>query len=94
MLPSWDAVVDAEGEAIPPAGQFTQPGGWPGAWGDGIQPDLLRRAVELQDMLHGPFSRMAGVATLAILMLCADEDVLRTTRRFLAQPAPPPPIDL
>lgn len=155
MLPSWGAVVDAEGEPIPPAGQFTQPGGWPGAWGEGIQPDLLRRAVELQDLLHGPFSRMAGVATLAILgnrqmspvtvvrtgdeypddraamanqkgdslvpyrrtldwggqpyanrvvafggkverhaMLCADEDVIRTTRSFLAQPAPPPPVDL
>jgi len=67
MLPSWPAVVDAAGAPLPDDRQFLGPGGWPGAWGVGIQPDMLERAVELQDLLHGPFSRMPGVATMAVL---------------------------
>lgn len=154
MLPSWNAVVDPAGNPAPEDQQFVRPGGWPGPWGVGIQPDMLQRAVEFQDMVHGPFSRMTGVATLAVLgnrqlspvtvtrtgdrlpddrksmanqkgdslvpyartldwggqpyanrvmaftgkverhaMLCADEDVIDATRRFIAQPAPPPPAN-
>jgi len=151
MLPSWNAVVDADGRESAAGRQLIHPEGWPGSWGEGIQADHLRRTRELQGMLHGPFSRMAGVSTMAVLgnrqltpvtvtrtgddlpadrtsmarqkgdtlvpykrtlewggrpyadrvlafsgkverhaMLCADEDVIDATRRFLAQPAPPP----
>jgi Lecithin:cholesterol acyltransferase len=153
MLPSWNAVLTPDGDEAPADQQLVQPGGWPGTWSEGIQDDLLRRTRELQAMLHGPFSRMAGVGTLAILgnrqltpvtlsrtggdlpgerssmanqkgdtlvpykrtvawggapygdrvagfrgeverhaMLCDDEDVIAYTRRFLEQPAPPPPV--
>lgn len=152
MLPSWRAVVLPDGSEAPDDQQLVQPGGWPGAWGTGIQDDLILRTRELQVMLHGPFSRMQGVSTMAVLgnrqytpvtvtrtgddyptdrkdmanqkgdslvpykrtvewggqpyadrvlaftgkterhaMLCADEDVIDATRRFLAQAAPPPP---
>jgi pimeloyl-ACP methyl ester carboxylesterase len=151
MLPSWNAVVDPDGRESPAEQQLVRREGWPGPWGTGIQVDHLARARELQGMLHGPFSRMAGVATMAVLgnrhltpvtmtrdgdalpgdrksmarqkgdtlvpyrrtlewggrpyadrvlaftgrverhaMLCADEDVVDATRRFLSRPAPPP----
>lgn len=67
MMPSWSAVLDPGGQPLPEADQFVQPGGWPGTWGTGVQPDLLLRTRELQAMLHGPFSRMAGVSTMAVL---------------------------
>jgi pimeloyl-ACP methyl ester carboxylesterase len=67
MLPSWAAVVDPDGNPLPADRQLLSLGGWPGAWGVRLQPDMLQRAVDFQDMVHGPFSRMAGVATMAVL---------------------------
>lgn len=68
MMPSWDAVVDPDGDALPPDMQFMEPGGWPGEWGEGIQEDLLRRARETEALLHGPFARFgSAVLTMAIL---------------------------
>ena len=67
MLPSWRAVLDREGNPVRQDRQLTEPGGWPGERGRGIQEDLLRRAREPQALLHGPFSYFGpGVITLAI----------------------------
>lgn len=65
MLPSWEAVLRPDGTPVPPEQRLTHPGGWPGAWGEGIQEDLLLRAREVQSLLLGPFSRF-GPSVLAM----------------------------
>lgn len=65
MLPSWSAVLDENGHAVPGEQQLTQPGGWPNQVG--IQEDLLLRARQTQALLTGPFAHVGpGTATLAI----------------------------
>jgi hypothetical protein len=61
MLPAWHAVVDGNGNALPPDRQLTAPDGWPGLVNGvgGIDPDHLARARETQLLLSGPFSHFA-----------------------------------
>ena len=67
MLPSWDAVLRPNGDPVPPEQRLVHPDGWPGRWGEGIQDDLLLRALEAQALLLGPFSRFGpGVIAMAI----------------------------
>lgn len=68
MLPSWKAVLDPEGEPLGPEQQFLEPGGWPGAFGEGIEPDLLRRGREAAALLHGPLGRF-GTGTMSMSFL-------------------------
>jgi hypothetical protein len=66
MLPSWNAVVNERGKPAVDDQQLIVPGGWTGEWGTGIQVDLLQRARETQQLLHGPFSQFgSGVLTMA-----------------------------
>ncbi|HEX9885125.1 MAG TPA: hypothetical protein VGA70_01485 [Longimicrobiales bacterium] len=153
MMPSWRAVLDKDGNEAPDDQQLVQPGGWPGAWGTGIQDDLLLRTREVQALLHGPMSNFGpSMLARAVLgkkqmspvtlvrngndlpadrnqmasqlgdslvpaqrtldwggtmyanhvllltgkperhaMLCQDEDVVATTKKFLKQKTPPAP---
>lgn len=68
MLPSWKAVVKPDGEPDEPDHQFLQPGGWPGSFGEGIEPDLLLRARDAAALLHGPLGRM-GTGTMSMSFL-------------------------
>ncbi|MEX2467045.1 MAG: hypothetical protein WD995_09040 [Gemmatimonadota bacterium] len=68
MLPVWKAVVKPDGHPAPDDQQLLQPGGWPGAFGEGIQEDLLLRAREAADLMHGPFARL-GSGTMAMALL-------------------------
>ncbi|HZD04090.1 MAG TPA: hypothetical protein VE173_04205, partial [Longimicrobiales bacterium] len=68
MMPSWNAVVLPDDRDAPAEQQFMQPGGWSGAFREGIQDDLLLRARETEALLHGPFSRF-GSACLVMAFL-------------------------
>lgn len=68
MMPSWKAVLGEDGKPAPDDQQLTQPGGWPGAWGQGIQDDLVTRTREVQYLLHGPMSNF-GPSVLARAVL-------------------------
>lgn len=68
MLPTWKAVLTPDGEPAPDDQQFLQPGGWPGAFGEGIQDDLLLRARETAGLLHGPTARL-GSGTMSMSFL-------------------------
>ena len=61
MLPSWQAVLKADGAPAAPARQLKQTGGWPGE--AGIQADLLLRAREVQAQFVDPLSHFQGVDT-------------------------------
>jgi hypothetical protein len=70
MLPSWSAVLGANGAALGAGKQFTQPGGWVDV--DDVDPallaDMCTRAREAHALFEGPFSYMGpGVAKLVIL---------------------------
>lgn len=68
MLPSWKAVVGPDDEPLPDDLQFLEPGGWPGAFGEGIEPDLLLRAREAATLLAGPLARMgSGTTSMSFL---------------------------
>lgn len=68
MLPTWPAVEMPDRTPCPPEQQFLEPGGWPGAFGEGIQPDLLTRARETATLLSGPLGRM-GTGTMCLSIL-------------------------
>lgn len=68
MLPTWRAVVRADEEPESDERQLLQRGGWPGAFGEGVQDDLLLRARETADLLAGPFSRL-GSGTMAMAIM-------------------------
>ena len=67
MLPAWASVLGTDGRPLPSDRQFLEPGGYPGPWSRGIDPDLLRRARETHQLFAGPFSRFGPeVRTLVI----------------------------
>jgi len=68
MLPAWKAVRRRDGDAAPDGQQLLELGGWPGAFGDGVQADLLLRARASAALLHGPFARL-GSGTMAMALL-------------------------
>jgi pimeloyl-ACP methyl ester carboxylesterase len=67
MLPAWDSVVDSNGDAVASERQFTSPGGFPGAWAQGIDTNLLQRARETQSLLEGPLSRFGPEVSALVI---------------------------
>ena len=68
MLPTWKAVLAPGGDPSPPDQQFLERNGWPGAFGQGIQDDLLLRAREGAALLHGPLAGFgSGTMSMALL---------------------------
>lgn len=68
MLPAWKAVTRPDGDPAPDAHQLLESGGWPGAFGEGIRSELLRRARASTALLSGPFARLGpGAMAMALL---------------------------
>ena len=61
MLPSWPAVLKADGTPAAESRQLKGRGGWSGV--SGIQDDLLLRAREVEVLLKDPLSYMEGLDT-------------------------------
>ncbi len=59
MLPSWSAVLKGDDAPAAESRQLKETGGWPGE--EGIQPDLLLRAREVQPQFEDPLSHFEGV---------------------------------
>ncbi len=66
MMPAWPALVGEDGAPVPADRQITTTAAWDGT--DGVVPDLLERAVEVQAQLRDPFSHMRGDVRVAVLL--------------------------
>ncbi len=86
MMPSWKAVVDKKGEALPAQLQLTSLKCWKGH--AGISSDFLQRTREVHRLLKKPLDHMDGNIRVLIIMAknrSTKLDLIRTEKRLLSR---------